>query len=318
MSLTLPRRSRGYSTSHRSLTVRSAAEHPFVLSAAAALIGACTWVARASADEMSPASTLAAAMALAVFAFAVMPEARSQLVRQLTVGHPEPSFPDHPRLPALAPIPVQHEPGIDDTQTPHEADGPMAPEPLWLQALRSRVRFLEAALEDRDASLAQARAQLEQRSRHEDDLARVRLTLTALRGQVSANSEVDAMLGRVEAAVSRLTLSPALQRATLPTRVTREGAALAPPASPTAAHALGPPPVAVMATTTLLTPPPTAATPTSPPMPEVPEVPKVPEASQEVAPAAVAPVHEERVLPVPAAPVQPVPRAGRWRRRGQP
>jgi hypothetical protein len=259
---------------------------------------------------MTAATTVAVAMSLAALVFAVAPEARSRITRRTADRHRQMSA--HARILApTAATSIVDTREINDTQATGGANDPVATEPAWLRALRARVHILEATLADQEASLARAQERLDESDRREGDLARIRLILQALRERVSGNPESQGVLDRVEAAVSRLAPPSGLLRPSLPAPVTGAGPALVarpPRAAPDAAHAA--PPVAVVPKRPARMPPAAATAPAAEPPPEAPD------RSAAVKPPAVPPAAAARVLPVPAPPVQSVPRAGRWRRRG--
>jgi hypothetical protein len=224
---------------------------------------------------------------------------------------------------------------IDETEATVEANDADASEPAWLRALRSRVHLLEVTLEDQHAALARTQAQLEESIRREGDLTRVLLTVKALRERVNGNPESQSLLDRVEAAVSRLAPSPGLQRPTLPTPPQPTPAAARepseylplPPHLPTAPlpgveaalvtpsplttpdTAQAPQPEAVIPDVVADAPPAAASTTAAEPH-------ATPDSTTAVAPPTMPPAPDARVLPIPALPIQPVPRARRWRRGG--
>lgn len=183
---------------------------------------------------------------------------------------------------------------------PVATDDSVVVDSVWLRSLRLRVHTLETALEEQDALLAEARAQLHERDLAGGDLERVRLIVEALRQRVSGDQEKESVLNRMEAALARLSASPRLHRPALPPPVagTRTASAAPPPrvgpgASPPAPAAAPHPPPRVDVATPAATPDPEAAP-----------------------PRAVEPVPEEAVLPVPAPPVPSTAHRRRWRRRG--
>jgi hypothetical protein len=239
-------------------------------------------------------------------------------------------------LACAAPTSVGDTRDLDEPEATVQANDADASEPAELRALRSRVSILEVTLEDQDAALARTQAQLAESIRRESDLTRVRLTLQALRERLNGNPQSQSLLDRVEAAVSRLAPSPGLQRPTLPTAPQPTPAADREPSecSPLRAHLPAAPAPGVEAALVTLSPiaaPDTAQA----PQPEavVPEVvadappvpasttaaespPVTPDPTEAVAPPSLPPASDARVLPVPALPIQPVPRARRWRRGG--
>jgi hypothetical protein len=324
MSLTLPPRPRRYVNAHAS-GIGPSRVRPVVLGLAAALTVAYAWVIRTSAGDMATASTMAVAVALVLFTLAVAPGARRRPTHR-DVRHPGPSLPPDQQVTPAAPSSVGRSRDIRQTQAASQADDPVVAEPAWLQALRSRVHTLESTIEEQELTPTRTQAQLDETDSREGDLARVGLTLKALRERVSGQPESEAILDRVEAALSRLNASPGLHRPTLPVTVARASVVLGslapepstgPAASPvliigepaaiTPAPIPPPPPVI---------PEPAAITPAPIPPPPPAAPPDAHEPSATEAPPAVTPTREERVLPVPANPVAPSPKARRWRRRG--
>lgn len=183
---------------------------------------------------------------------------------------------------------------------PVATDDSVVVDSVWLRSLRLRVQTLETALEEQDASLAEARAQLHERNLGGGDLERVRLIVEALRQRVSGDDENESVLNRMEAALARLSASPRLHRPALPTPVAGTRAASAAPPPGVGPGASPPAPPAAPHPAPLVDFPTPAATPDSEAAP----------------PRTVEPVPEEAVLPVPAPPVPSTAHGRRWRRRG--
>nr|CAA9341452.1 MAG: hypothetical protein AVDCRST_MAG46-2018 [uncultured Nocardioidaceae bacterium] len=312
MSLPLPPRMRSYQSTHPSPRFGSSRARPVVSGAAGALAGALVWATWTWAPDMAAATSVAVVVALAAVMIAVVTGSPTRTTGSTEDRRPAASEDAEQGMARVAPASTVETRNLDETRVTVEADdNPVVMEPAWLRALRSRVHILEAALTDQDASLARAQAQLDaSHNRREGDIARVRLTLQALRERVGVNPESQILLDRVEAAVSRLSPAPGLQRPTLPAVSGEEPrlAPVSPGAAPDTANAL--PPVAVVPQPSAIAHTSAATTPAAEPPPETPDT------STEEETGAVPPAPATRVLPVPAPPVQSVPRAGRWRRRG--
>lgn len=329
MSLARTPRPHGDAILHPSPRAGGAWARPLILGVAAVLVGGCVWLTRTPAVDLVALTSVAVVMTLAVAASAVALGSRSRgrPTHRAAVQHLETSADPGAHVAGAATASDADALVVDETQASDGSDPPVDPDPALQQAL-SRVNHLEAALEEQSASLARLQAQVDDSTRREGELRRVELVLRALRERAGGSPESQSMLGRVEAAVSRLAPSQRPQRATLPTPVAGARAALVPPSVPTAAAsstmvlppepAIPSPPVGPRpepAVALELTPAPASVPPPVGPMPEPAEASPPTVAATAAEPAAVPPIPDERVLPVPAPEPPPVTRAGRWRRR---
>lgn len=200
-------------------------------------------------------------------------------------------------------------PGPSAVPADTPADASAAPEAPHVRALRMQVRALESALEEQVAAVAQARFELEQPEPEQEpgrDLARVLVTMGALREQLRGDVGAEHVLDRIEAAVTRLGSSRVPGRPALP-----------------APSALGPAPAPIAAAPATVAPAPTAITPAAVAAPAtaapattmaLPEATTPPSSTPEVEP--TPPLADPQpVLPVPAPAPQPVSRGKSWRRR---